>query len=315
VVANFFVTNLPPEILGIPEIIMMEDSPLQKTFNWLSQYILDPNDPLEALTYYFETGPYLEVKVDTTNQNMSIIPAENWYGSDTVFIQVTDPFGLSDADSFGVRVLAVNDPPQSFGLISPPNDTTVHEWFWPMTFNWEASSEVDQGDSILYTFYLSPSPSFIGEGTIAVSFLQDTVVMLNVQGDGVYYWAVWAEDLYHEKTRCEEVFKITVQSQTGIETITGLPDRYYLYQNYPNPFNPFTSLRYELPRDENVRLLIFNIRGALVRTLIDGRVQAGQHEIQWDGRDQWGSRVATGVYFVWFEAGNYIEKKKMLLIQ
>jgi PKD repeat protein len=314
VVANFYVPNLPPVIVDVPQITLMEDETVEKSFVWLNQYIQDPNDPIEALTFLFETGPHIQVSIDTIGKFIVIAPEENWSGTESFFVEVTDPYGLSDSDTFIVNILPVNDPPEPFGLISPPQDTSLTEWLWPMAFMWEQAMDIDEGDTVSYTFYYSPSQSLSGPGTIAVSFLADTVILLNIQGDGTYYWGVWAEDLSKERVRCTEVFQISIQ--TSVETHReGSPTQYCLSQNFPNPFNPQTTIQYQLPKSEQVNLLIFDIRGALVRNLVDGKKEAGYHQVLWDGKDENGRSVSSGMYFVRIQAGRFIQRRKMLLIR
>lgn len=77
----------------------------------------------------------------------------------------------------------------------------------------------------------------------------------------------------------------------------GVPSFCKLRQNYPNPFNPTTTIRYELPNRERVTLVIYNVRGERVRVLVDGRKPAGRHDAVWNGRNDSGNTVASGVYF------------------
>ena len=94
-----------------------------------------------------------------------------------------------------------------------------------------------------------------------------------------------------------------------------MPATYQLSQNYPNPFNPETAIRYALPRDEKVTLAIFNIRGQLVKTLVDEPVRAGHHSVLWKGRDDADRPVASGIYFVQMQAGDFRQIRKLALIK
>ena len=71
----------------------------------------------------------------------------------------------------------------------------------------------------------------------------------------------------------------------------------HLAQNYPNPFNPSTTISYSLPEAGQVKLEIFNLRGQLVQVLTDSQESAGEHRKVWNGTDQSGNAVASGVYF------------------
>lgn len=97
----------------------------------------------------------------------------------------------------------------------------------------------------------------------------------------------------------------------GVEDFDALnPNMYALEQNYPNPFNPTTTIRYSLAKAANVKLVIYNILGQRVATLVDNRMNAGQHSVEFDA-----TRFATGVYFYRLDAGQYVSVKKMILLK
>ncbi|MDD3642831.1 MAG: FlgD immunoglobulin-like domain containing protein, partial [Candidatus Krumholzibacteria bacterium] len=99
---------------------------------------------------------------------------------------------------------------------------------------------------------------------------------------------------------------------TGDET----PMAFGLAQNFPNPFNPSTRISFTLPVKSHVSLRIYNVAGQLVKTLADGAMDAGSHELTWDGTNNLGSSVASGVYFYKINAGNdYENMKKMVLLR
>ena len=89
-----------------------------------------------------------------------------------------------------------------------------------------------------------------------------------------------------------------------------------LNQNYPNPFNPETTIPYALSSDAIVSLTIYNIAGQVVRKLVDGEaLAAGQYQALWDGRSESGASVASGMYFYLLHAGDYVAKRKMVLLR
>ena len=104
---------------------------------------------------------------------------------------------------------------------------------------------------------------------------------------------------------------------TGIEEIENseIPKHFELHQNYPNPFNPSTNISFSLPSAGNVKLEIFNVIGQKIATLINEKLSAGEHVVQWDGRDRSGATVSSGVYFYRLEAGDERRSKKMLIWQ
>ncbi|MFC1725383.1 T9SS type A sorting domain-containing protein [candidate division KSB1 bacterium] len=93
------------------------------------------------------------------------------------------------------------------------------------------------------------------------------------------------------------------------------PESVDLIQNYPNPFNLETTIKYALPKGHDVSLKIYNILGQEVRTLIKERIQAGYHSIIWDGRNEDGVRVNSGVYLYKITIGAFTETKRMILLK
>lgn len=94
-----------------------------------------------------------------------------------------------------------------------------------------------------------------------------------------------------------------------------LPRAFGLGDAYPNPFNPSTRVRFELPRPARTRLLIYNLKGQLVRTLLDEPRPAGRYEVLWNGRDDDGSVVASGTYLLRMRAGDFATQRKMTLLK
>ena len=94
-----------------------------------------------------------------------------------------------------------------------------------------------------------------------------------------------------------------------------VPDSYTLYDCYPNPFNPSTTISYDLPLDSHVQLVIYDVLGREIRTLISRNERAGSKAVIWDGKDNYGRSVSSGIYPVRFQAGNYMKVKKALFIK
>ncbi len=93
------------------------------------------------------------------------------------------------------------------------------------------------------------------------------------------------------------------------------PATFRLDDNYPNPFNPGTTIAYELPKASDVTLMIYNARGQRVRLLVDSGKPAGSHRAVWDGRDDSGNRVASGVYLYKLLAGDFVASRRLLLLR
>jgi hypothetical protein len=109
---------------------------------------------------------------------------------------------------------------------------------------------------------------------------------------------------------------LVVADPTAIgEDGNGIPKTFALLQNYPNPFNPITIIRYQLPRAAEVKLEIYNSLGQKIRSLIHSRIEAGYHRAIWDGRDDYGFKVASGVYLYRIETEHFTKARKMLLLK
>lgn len=102
---------------------------------------------------------------------------------------------------------------------------------------------------------------------------------------------------------------------TSLEALPGVADGYVLDGNYPNPFNPSTTIRFELPERAPVRLDIFNALGERVRTLSDGHMEAGVYEARWNGRDDAGRTVESGIYLYRLTAGDFSSMRRMVMLK
>jgi len=102
---------------------------------------------------------------------------------------------------------------------------------------------------------------------------------------------------------------------TNDEAEVVVPEVTALQGNFPNPFNPSTQIRFDLARAEHVTIEIFNIRGQRVKTLVNGEMEAGRHNIEWAGTDDRGRTVGSGIYFYSMKAGEYSSTRRMVLMK
>jgi hypothetical protein len=99
------------------------------------------------------------------------------------------------------------------------------------------------------------------------------------------------------------------------DTKNGLPKSFELGENFPNPFNPSTKIQFGLPTDAQASIVIYNALGQKVRTLVDEYRASGRYEVTWDGRDDLGRTIGTGVYLYRLVSGSTSVIKKMLLVK
>jgi parallel beta-helix repeat protein len=98
--------------------------------------------------------------------------------------------------------------------------------------------------------------------------------------------------------------------------ITGRPAHFELSQNYPNPFNPATTITYQLPNDGvDVHITIYNILGQVVKTLVNEQKNAGVYSVVWDGKNDEGIAVTSGVYIYQLKSGNFMQSKKLMMLK
>ena len=114
-----------------------------------------------------------------------------------------------------------------------------------------------------------------------------------------------------KKAEWEEWVKTSVSSSSH----KVLPTAFRLEQNYPNPFNPSTTIRYALPKASEVKLVVLNSLGQHVKTLVSRKQAAGTYTATWDGTDERGVQVPSGVYFYRLAAGDHVSVRKMLLLK
>lgn len=160
----------------------------------------------------------------------------------------------------------------------------------------------DAADSVLGL----PSPSPAGQ--------RDSFTVANLQGGATYYFAIKTIDDAGNVSGISNIVK-SVSLVLGIDDEQGLPFDFSLAQNYPNPFNPATNIEYSIATTSHVRLIVYNIRGQTVATLVDDVKGPGRYEQTWAGDAVGGSQVASGVYFYRLETSQYTETKKMVMLK
>jgi len=248
-------------------------------------------------------------QVDTS---FIITPPENWYGTCQSSLIVTDAC-CSDTSTFTANVMSVNDPPQDFALLVPLDDE-IGVSQTPI-FEWEAAFDPDIEDTTFYSLEIYSDSSMINQTCqLDVGINIAFVLTVPLQNNSEYWWRVIAIDLDSSISRSDP-FKFTVGQYLSTSDLIEIPKRYELLQNYPNPFNPSTNIRYGIPEAAAVSLVIYDIRGEIVKT-IDSRTQvAGWYEHVWNGQDESGQPVSTGLYLTRLQAGAYSKVIKMLYLK
>jgi len=169
-----------------------------------------------------------------------------------------------------------------------------------ITFTEVVDTTLNPGEVYIYVFTATAN--------LAVPKIYQVMAMVSLSGDVI--------------TSNDTVFAM-VENQiiTGIDPLSALPKEYKLHHNFPNPFNPTTTIKYDLPADSRVTLKIYNILGQEVRTLANEHQAAGYKALQWDGKNQAGEPVSSGIYIYRISAGSlresreFVQSYKMLLLK
>ncbi len=129
-------------------------------------------------------------------------------------------------------------------------------------------------------------------------------------------WTVYVSDGADTVQADNAPFSITVDaSEVSIGTEGLIPEVFALHQNYPNPFNPVTTLRYDLPEQSHVEIMIYDIMGREVRTLVNSHQNAGFKSVIWDARNDIGKPMSAGMFLYRISAGDFHRVKKMILLK
>jgi len=130
-------------------------------------------------------------------------------------------------------------------------------------------------------------------------------------------WDVNVTDGIEEVMSDNGSLTLGVNASAAVLSINGelFPDVFALHQNYPNPFNPVTTLRYDLPDNGYVTIIIYDMLGREVKTLINQTQDAGYRSIIWNATNDYGKPVSAGIYLYQIQTGEYISTKKMVLLK
>lgn len=180
-------------------------------------------------------------------------------------------------------------------------------------------------DSTGLTWY---SQLYTGSFTIQISSTKDFSDMficntcldtafkaINLELATTYYWRVCASNVAGD-SEFSNVWSFTTTFPADVDRAVKLiPHRYALLPTYPNPFNPWTTITYHLPEPSDAELFIYNSMGQSVIKLISGFHQAGEYQVQWNGRDSRGIPVTSGLYICLFKIQSHRFTQKILLMR
>lgn len=174
-------------------------------------------------------------------------------------------------------------------------------------------------ESDIYYKYINPDGTMVGAvGGEILTNASKAQYQPKLTSIGNNAYAIWADGRSSGKTEILGLYaqKLSNEASSVNDPSTPTPSAFKLLQNYPNPFNPSTTIAFDV-RDVNreYTLNIYNVKGQTVKTLFSGNLTSGHHTMVWDGKDDNGRSVATGVYYYRLSDGKNTESNKMLLMK
>lgn len=201
-----------------------------------------------------------------------------------------------------------------------PTGLTAVQQYDSVICAWNANSEPDLAGYNVYRALQVGLPVWVKIGTVAANSFVDK----SITDGAIYHYAVTAFDdkLPANESVRSSWFYLHITSWKGVEgePLASSPRNFSLGQNNPNPFNRSTDIQFALPAQSRTRLVVYNITGQQVRTLVDDNLNSGYHNVTWNGRDQSGQAVANGIYFYRMEASGsngqkFAQTKRLNLVK
>ncbi|MEA3285796.1 MAG: family 10 glycosylhydrolase [Candidatus Marinimicrobia bacterium] len=227
---------------------------------------------------------------------------------------VNNPKGFLDSLRNDLYAHPALTPPMSWKDDMPPNPplNVLHVFEGDNVITWDRPPAAADGDTtagyVLYGAAELPIDTEDAANIVAILAGTDTVYVDEITDS--YRYVISSLDKLNTESAA-----ITAQWPADIKEPTLNASQFVMSQNFPNPFNPITTIRYSLPRQVEVTLAIYDISGQLIQRLLSDSQPAGSYDIQWQGMDDHGRQVSTGVYFCRLMVGDNSKTIKMLYLQ
>ncbi len=223
------------------------------------------------------------------------------------------PFAVYDMDQ---------DPPRRLNVCFVEDAVNGNaNLLWDMA--WDGQAFADKGGNEVLFFMASDYDEGQSYGDDPWGLSADVMYVLwpERRGDRGYLLDPFTMDIHKSNPNSMGDSLIVEAPASEDDVASNVPSDYYLRQNYPNPFNPSTTIYFGLSQDINVKLEVYNILGQKVRTLKNGFMPGGRHKVLWDGRNDSGQKVSSGVYIynlsIYYPHSRapFIQSRKMILLK
>jgi hypothetical protein len=319
----------PPVVIQpLPDIVMLEDSGPDTLLVALNEYFTDNYSPLTFFAISSDTNALEAMTVG--GEALVMEPMSNWFGAVNIYVGATNGYFIV-YDTVQVTVQGVNDPPEPFALETVDTvfidlDNIEND---SLSLAWTAAADVEED---IITYYVTAELRALASAGGAVLSNLDTTVtvsqafiafdllaeLIDEQDlvNGELEWDVIAMDGVDSTWSANgpAVTVVDIQGTMGIDDNL-LPMAFTLYQNYPNPFNPTTIITYDLPEAARMELVIYDVLGQHVATMKNAQQEAGAYQFRWNGTNDSGAPVSTGLYFYRLNAGTNSATKKMIFMK
>jgi len=163
---------------------------------------------------------------------------------------------------------------------------------------------------------------FSANGTIVHDYgFSNSIAIVRVQHNGLVGYTFLPVSSFNLKYWAGDTLtanydmNVNLLNPTDVKTEKNLPGKFVLDQNYPNPFNPETNISYQIPKQSGVTLIIYDLLGREVKTLVHKDQLPGRYSVKWDGRNNDNIELSSGIYFYRLKAGDFVLTKKLILLK
>ncbi len=316
-----FYTNEENENPSMPILVApingSTQSILTPHFYWTES--LDP-DPLDQVSYVmsFEENN-LGIWFDFNADSNWFIPELNLIDNSSFkwFVYSIDSNGSNSySDSSVFYTDEFPESPGSFSTVYPP-DQFVHDQS-EIEFIWKRPFDPDPIETLHYqVIYTTNYEDWLSLSNYISSEIieEDTSIILQLEDNSSYFWGVKVTDsdgffLLGNDSLPQEL----IISNLKINEISP-PSKFSLHQNYPNPFNPVTKIKYDISKQGNVSLSIYDIKGCNLISLVNKQQDAGSYSVLWDGKNKFGHRLPGGIYIYRLNSDSFVDTKKLILLK
>jgi len=306
--------------------------------DWMPNRGVGLNQPDTLWSWYFFPKDSIHAEVlanfvfvDGTN-TIEITPSwgyQDFAGIDLIADGVTPP--LAETVTGSDLVIALRATDATYSIVTPVCEDAVWvpEYFKSVamgtngTITWNFDAPED-GVYMLNIFYQNYIGSQTGEIKVdGVTVISDLALESDADSTGLDVLSdtfnmtagSHAITLTGSNINVDYVQLVQEKTVSSIRPDSNIPQGYALKQNYPNPFNPTTTINYSISKNENIKLIIYNVLGQEVKTLVNRNQPAGSYMVIWDGTSDTGFQVSTGIYFCKMITPEFTKTKKMMLLK